>query len=453
MGEVFYLNSRTGIGGGPAASLGTLRRLTGMSPGEFAAAVADEAGEPVPASVYMAYEDGETPPAVILSAAHRVAARADDPVIQLRECRAGALYEAEADQSRLLATDGDDDLLRRSLLLGSAFSAAAIVAPELLGPATDPARRYIGHAEVSAVQEMARQFRSMDRSLGGGRVLPLLADYLTSTVHGLLRHGCSDQKTRTALFVAAADLTRLAGAMAFDSGDQNADRYLMQAISLAQLAGDKAFSADILVTLGNQLVHLGGLKRDNADPAAYGGAIIDLAAAGLSATSRCGTPTAAAILHVLNARGHALSGDERMTARSLLAAERSLEHADLADEPSWIHGFDHIQLASDAMRCYRDLGRAREAIAFFEEASCAPGTHTRSRCLTQLTLASVRVQQKEIGEACRNAREALSLVGAVRSVRVRDSVQSLRKELSPFSGRDVQQFDRAACQALLLMQK
>jgi hypothetical protein len=38
MGEVYYLNSRTGNGDGPAKSLATLRHLTGMNPREFAAA-------------------------------------------------------------------------------------------------------------------------------------------------------------------------------------------------------------------------------------------------------------------------------------------------------------------------------------------------------------------------------------------------------------------------------
>jgi hypothetical protein len=47
-----------------------------MSPDEFAAAVADEAGEPVPTFVYIAYEDDQPAPATILSAARRVAAHA-----------------------------------------------------------------------------------------------------------------------------------------------------------------------------------------------------------------------------------------------------------------------------------------------------------------------------------------------------------------------------------------
>jgi tetratricopeptide (TPR) repeat protein len=139
MGEVFYLNSRTGIGDGADVNLGTLRHLTGMSPGEFAAAIADEAGEPLPASVYMAYEDGEPAPTVILSAASRVATRARPAGISpatasSREARsslstttqilpgphagpgndadevASAAREAEADHSLLLAEPGPQSI-------------------------------------------------------------------------------------------------------------------------------------------------------------------------------------------------------------------------------------------------------------------------------------------------------------------------------------------------------
>jgi len=116
MGEVFYLNLRNGTEDGPAVSLAILRRLTGMSPGEFAAAIADEAGEPVPKSVYMAYEDGESPPAAILSAARRVV----DRVIAFRPARerrtagadevASAAREAEAEQRLLLGEPGPQSM-------------------------------------------------------------------------------------------------------------------------------------------------------------------------------------------------------------------------------------------------------------------------------------------------------------------------------------------------------
>jgi hypothetical protein len=106
-------------------------------------------------------------------------------------------------------------------------------------------------------------------------------------------------------------------------------------------------------------------------------------------------------------------------------------------------------MASDAMWCYRNLGKPHEAIRFFEEASAVPGGHARSRCLTQLTLASIRTQQQEIDEACRVGHNALELAGNIPSVRVRDTIQSLLDELSPFSAkREVREFERSARRAL-----
>jgi hypothetical protein len=237
--------------------------------------------------------------------------------------------------------------------------------------------------------------------------------------------------------------------MAFDAGDAQADRYFTQAITLSELAGDKAFSADVLVPMGNQLVHLGCNQRDTGAAALYGNQVVELATAGLSAAKRCSSPVGTAILNVLKAHGHALTGDERETARSLLAAERAIERADPADQPSWIHGFGHAQLASDAMWCYRNLRKPREALKFFEEASAVPGGHARSRCLTQLTLASIRIQQDEIGEACRIGHEALALAGCVPSVRIRDTIQSLMDELAPFSTQgEVRDLNRSARQVI-----
>ena len=364
-----------------------------------------------------------------------------------------AIYGTEqakgATSAPSLDSDDGDDVLRRSLLLGSAFVAAAAVAPELLGSAEHDGARRVGVTEVAAVQQMAVQFRNLDRRLGGRRVMPVIAEYLNTTVHGYLRGGTESERTRNALLVAAADLTRLAGWVGFDAGDMHADRYLTQAVTLAKLADDEAFGADILVTMGNQLVHLGCMQLAAGGSEPYGIQVIELAAAGLSATRHCGSPVGRAILSVLKAHGHAFTRDERATAQSLLAAERAIERADPADQPSWVHGYNLAQLASDAVWCYRDLGKPREAIKFFEEASAVPRGHARSRCLTRLTLASIRAQQQEIDEACRVGHEALRLAGTIPSVRIRDTIQSLLDELSPFGAkREVREFNRAARQAL-----
>ena len=56
-------------------SLRELRLSTGLAPRAFAAALGAEAGEPMPTSVYLAYEGDEEPPPSIVRAARRVAQR------------------------------------------------------------------------------------------------------------------------------------------------------------------------------------------------------------------------------------------------------------------------------------------------------------------------------------------------------------------------------------------
>ena len=87
----------------------------------------------------------------------------------------------------------------------------------------------------------------------------------------------------------------LARGVAVSGSDTTAD-----SVALSELAGDKAFSADVLVPMGNQLVHLGSSQRAAGAAGLYGTQVIELAEAGLSATKRRGSPVGHAILYVLN---------------------------------------------------------------------------------------------------------------------------------------------------------
>jgi hypothetical protein len=73
VGEVITLFRGGGTGYLP--SLRELRLSTGLAPRPFAAALGAEAGEPMPTSVYLAYEGDEEPPPSIVRAARRVAQR------------------------------------------------------------------------------------------------------------------------------------------------------------------------------------------------------------------------------------------------------------------------------------------------------------------------------------------------------------------------------------------
>src|SRR6266545_5057564 len=240
----------------------TARRQTGLSRPAFASSLRPLLGWMPSPEVIKSWETAVAPPGEVVIACEVVASQAaqamapalnTDTSAEGTPCDLGCTHHAAGTGSPKPLSDrlvfavdrgtgeDEDDMLRRSLLIGSAFAAATVVAPELLGRAESITVSRVGDPEVKVVQQMARQFRSMDRRLGGARVRPIIVDYLTTTVHGYLRNGCATERTRNALLVAAADLTRLVGSMIFDSGEGHADRYLMQAISLSELADDKAF--------------------------------------------------------------------------------------------------------------------------------------------------------------------------------------------------------------------
>jgi tetratricopeptide (TPR) repeat protein len=75
VGKVITLWKDGGTGNSRAPDLRELRLSTGMEAPEFASAIGEEAGEPVPTFVYLAYEGDEPPPPSIVAAAQRVAAR------------------------------------------------------------------------------------------------------------------------------------------------------------------------------------------------------------------------------------------------------------------------------------------------------------------------------------------------------------------------------------------
>src|SRR6266516_960142 len=430
--------------------LAVARQATGMSHAHFATSLQPLLGWVPSVEVVKSWETTVAPPGDVVIACEMVASQVGPTHgLSADAASCGDDHPASRGTGHFHDEDGDD-VHRRSLLLGSAFAAAAVVAPELLRGEQDGLNQ-IGMAEVRAVQQMALTFRNMDRRLGGGRVQPVIEEYLTTTVHDLLRAGCATERTRSMLWLAAADLIRLVGWIAFDAGDRRADNYFTQAVSLSEMAGNKAFSADVLVTMGNQLIHMGSSKKDSGTARLYGRQVVELADAGLAATKRCGSPSSFAILQVLKARGHGLLGEEAGVAQSLIAAERALERANPGDEPAWIHGFGGAQFASDAMRCYRDLGRPREAMTFFDQAAAAPDGQPRSQCLTQLTLASIRTQQREIEEACRAGHQALKLAGSVWSLRVNDGIRSLVRELAPLDRqRPVRELRSAASRVLAL---
>ncbi|MFD6417248.1 transcriptional regulator [Streptomyces sp. NPDC060194] len=326
------------------------------------------------------------------------------------------------------------DVGRRDFLSGSTVAASALVEPSrdwLIG-APDPAVSRtagprVGRADVEAVRAMTAALVELDHTYGSGHVRPVLVHYLDGVVAGLLAGSYREQVGRE-LFAAVARLTELAGYMAIDTGQPGlAQRYYIQALRLAQAAGDRAYGGYVLAASMSHLAAQLGNPRE----------IAQLARAAQEGARGRVTPRAEAMFLAAEARGHALMGDARTTqsvaGRAADALERAESAPDSGDDPSWIGHFDEAYLADELAHCHRDLGQADAAAAQAERALAGlPETKARRRAIGLVLLASARVQQGEVEEACRTGARAVELLGTLRSERGAEYVEDLRTRLEPY---------------------
>ncbi|MFC3346493.1 regulator [Streptomyces echinoruber] len=277
--------------------------------------------------------------------------------------------------------------------------------------------------DIAALRSVADLFRSLDEGYGGGHARQALVRYLEHEVEPMLR-GTYGEQTGRRLFAAAADLTRLLGWTSYDIAAHGlAQRYFVQALRLAQAAGDRAYGAYVLVTMGRQAVHLG-----------HGREAVQLARVAQQGVGTRVPPAVQSLLHACEARGHAVLGETRACAASLVRAERALEGARPGDEvPPWARFFDEAQLADEFAHCHRDLQQYRPAAQQAERSlQLRPAAYTRSRLLCKLVLATARLGLADLDQACHLAAEAAAQAAEMRSVRAVEYVRDFERRLEPY---------------------
>ncbi|WP_030763588.1 hypothetical protein [Streptomyces griseus] len=329
------------------------------------------------------------------------------------------------------------DVGRREFLTGSAVAASALVEPsrDWLITGADPqvarsAGARVGRSDVAAVRETTAALVELDRRFGSGHVRPVVVHYLDGVVSGMLS-GSYREAVGRELFGAVARLTELAGYMAVDTGEPGlAQRYYIQALRLAQAAGDRGYGGYVLAASMSHLAAELGNPRE----------IAQLARAAQEGTRGRIPPRAEAMFLAAEARGHALLGDSPAFEFAAGRAVRALEAADpeTDDDPVWIAHFDGAYLADELAHCYRDLGRPAAAALAAEEALAGhPEGRVRRRAIGLALLAAAQVQQREVEEACRTGTRALELLGTLRSSRGAEYLEDLRDRLEPFAGEAV----------------
>ncbi|WP_240110861.1 regulator, partial [Streptomyces sp. MUM 203J] len=304
----------------------------------------------------------------------------------------------------------------------SVAAAAGVAVPRPRGTERGPGQRVTG-GDIAALRSVGELFRTLDHAYGGGHARQALVRYLEHEAEPMLR-GTYGETTGRRLFAAAADLTRLAGWTSYDIAAHGlAQRYFVQALRLSQAAGDRAYGSYVLLTMSRQAVYLG-----------HGREAVQLARVAQQGIGPSAPPAVQALLHAVEARGHAVLAEVRACTTSLVRAERSLDAARPADEvPHWARAFDEAQLADEFAHCHRDLQQYRAAVQHSERALrlYAPG-FARSRTFCRVVLAVSRLGLGELDQACALGAEAAQQASEMRSARAAEYVRDFERRLEPY---------------------
>ncbi|MEU9758566.1 regulator [Streptomyces sp. NPDC047987] len=281
----------------------------------------------------------------------------------------------------------------------------------------------VGGGDVAALRSVGELFRTLDHTYGGGHARQALVRYLEHETEPMLR-GTYGEATGRRLFSAAADLTRLAGWTSYDIAAHGlAQRYFVQALRLAQAAGDRAYGSYVLITMSRQAVYLG-----------HGREAVQLARVAQQGIGSSAPPVVQSLLHAVEARGHGVLGDARSCTASLARAERALETARPGDEvPHWARYFDEAQLADEFGHCHRDLQQYRAAAQYAERSlELRAPVYARSRLFSRVVLACARLGLGELDQACRLGAEAARQATEMRSARATEYVRDFERRLEPY---------------------
>lgn len=281
----------------------------------------------------------------------------------------------------------------------------------------------VGSGDVAALRSVGELFRTLDHTYGGGHARQALVRYLEHEAEPMLR-GTYGEAIGRRLFSAAADLTRLAGWTSYDIAAHGlAQRYFVQALRLAQAAGDRVYGSYVLITMSRQAVYLG-----------HGREAVQLARVAQQGVGSSAPPVVMALLHAVEARGHGVLGEARTCAASLARAEHALEAARPGDDvPHWGRYFDEAQLADEFGHCHRDLQQYRAAAQHAERSlQLRAPVYARSRLFCRVVLASARLGLGELDQACLLGAEAAQQAAEMRSVRATEYVTEFERRLEPY---------------------
>ncbi|ARQ70028.1 MFS transporter [Streptomyces marincola] len=282
----------------------------------------------------------------------------------------------------------------------------------------------VGHSDVSKLREAAEEARRWDSKYGGGDWRSsMVPECLRTDAAPLLLGSYSDEVGRS-LFRATGELTRLAGWMAFDTGQQEAaQRYYIQALRLARAAADVPLGGYVLASMSLQAIYRGFAEEG-----------VDLAQAALERNRSLATARTMSFFKLVEARALAKAGDMAGCESALNAAEGWLERSREGDgDPGWLDFYSYNRFAADAAECYIDLGMPEQVRRFTEKALSEPTEEfVRSHGLRLIVAAVAELEDGNLDAACAAGARAVEVAGRISSARTTDYVRNLLLRLAPY---------------------
>ncbi|MFD0279741.1 tetratricopeptide repeat protein [Kitasatospora sp. NPDC127111] len=288
----------------------------------------------------------------------------------------------------------------------------------------------IGRAEVAAVRQTIRAFRSADEQLGGGHGLAAATFYLTDAATPILRGRFSDETVRTDAYNAVAELAYLLAWKHHDLAQEGAaQRYYMLGYQLATEADYDGHSAWMLRALAHQALNL---KKPDLT--------VDLAEESLRRSAGHVDSQTRALLLITSARAYGATKQGTKAAAALRAAEDALSNTgDPVADYALAVGPVAATISSHTGKTLSELGdhggaerHRRTALAGRD-----PDEFRRIHALTMSELAGTLDKLGRMDEAVAAWNSSLDLMDGVSSARNTASIKSIGRTMARYQARGV----------------
>ncbi|MCF0091941.1 sporulation protein [Micromonospora sp. MH99] len=314
-------------------------------------------------------------------------------------------------------SSGDEAVKRRDFLRVSAIGAGtALGIPSLL---EEVPRGRIGSDVPAMLARRTARLRRLDDVLGGGDTSGIyLAEY--KATKAILRGSSYSAATESKLLAILAEQAQQAGWAAFDAGDHDAaERLYKESHKVSTRISDPALAGNALAFLAYQTI-------GNNPKAA-----VEVAEASCAAADGGVPATVGALLHERRAWAHAVAGNAREADEALTAAQAALASNQGTPQPDWSSWVDEQELQIMAGRCWTELRRPLRAVPLLEDALRGfDDAHARDKALYSCWLADAYLTAGEIEAAAGIADRVLSLSTGVASVRPRQRLQPILRQLA-----------------------